>query len=110
MSAPNSYRAKLIKTLDAEAEAAAIALGGMQYSGKIAVVVSGILALSKLCREAARELERDGGPSSSDDLLAALQDARDALYNGFEPDNQCGAWHAADKILRRHGATGGKEE
>ena len=34
-----------------------------------------------------------------DQLLAALKAARDALYNGFEPDNQSRAWHAANNAV-----------
>ena len=35
-----------------------------------------------------------------DDLLRAMKRARDALYNGFEPDNQSRAYHDADKAIK----------
>lgn len=39
-----------------------------------------------------------------DDLLRAMKAARDALYNGFEPDNQSRAYHAADEAVKKAGA------
>ena len=57
------------------------------------------------CAEIAKDALSHNGPNG--ELLAALQDARDALYNGFEPDNQSYAWHRADAIIKRHcSATG----
>ncbi len=35
-----------------------------------------------------------------DDLLRAMKRARDALYNGFEPDNQSRAYHDADEAIK----------
>jgi hypothetical protein len=34
-------------------------------------------------------------------LRAELTAARDALYNGFEPDNQSRAWHRANAALEQ---------
>lgn len=48
--------------------------------------------ISKPLREAADEVER---------LRAALMDARNALHNDFEPDNQSRAWHRANDALTR---------
>jgi hypothetical protein len=36
-------------------------------------------------------------------LRAELTAARDALYNGFEPDNQSRAWHRANAALEQIG-------
>ena len=37
--------------------------------------------------------------SRLDELREALSSARDALFNGFEPDNQSKAWHKANAAL-----------
>lgn len=34
-------------------------------------------------------------------LRAALIDARDALRNDFEPDNQSAAWHRTNDVLEK---------
>lgn len=39
-----------------------------------------------------------------DDLLRALKRAREALYNGFEPDNQSRAYHDVDDAIRKSSA------
>jgi hypothetical protein len=44
----------------------------------------------KILKELGDDVER---------LRAALMDARDALHNDFEPDNQSPAWHRANKAL-----------
>jgi hypothetical protein len=36
-----------------------------------------------------------------DDLLRAMRRAREALYNGFEPDNQSRAYHDADEAIKK---------
>ena len=55
--ASNSYRSDLIKRLRAEADAAALHLGGKKYDDvDIAVIAQGILVLAQLCNEAATEL------------------------------------------------------
>jgi hypothetical protein len=41
--------------------------------------------------------------SAFDELLTAMKAARDALYNGFEPDNQSRAYHAADDAVKKAG-------
>lgn len=33
-------------------------------------------------------------------LKAALREAGEALYNGFEPDNQSRSWHRVQEALR----------
>jgi hypothetical protein len=38
-----------------------------------------------------------------DDLLRAMKRAREALYNGFEPDNQSRAYHDADDAIKKAG-------
>jgi hypothetical protein len=47
--------------------------------------------------EKTREIERLR--AEIERLRNALMDARDALHNDFEPDNQGGAWHRANKAL-----------
>ncbi len=46
-----------------------------------------------------------GGVPPNSELLIALVMAREALYNGFEPDNQSRAWHNVDAVIKRHAAT-----
>lgn len=49
-------------------------------------------------------LLRLAGPSNGE-LVTTLEFARDALYNGFEPDNQSRAYQRVDEVLKRFAAT-----
>lgn len=39
--------------------------------------------------------------AAAPELLAALELARDALYNGFEPDNQSAAYHKICTVIAK---------
>lgn len=56
----------------------------------------------RACWEAmfdAAPAQGNSAPERESALLSALEDARDNLYNGFEPDNQSRAWHRANDAI-----------
>lgn len=76
----DATRGALVKRLRDEAAAAEKCLGGQRFNDELAVVVSGILELAKLCSEAADALETIPSETRQSDL-ADIEDALWALHS-----------------------------
>lgn len=62
--------------------------------------VATAIAVGTVHPSEARELIRRG--NAYEELLTALEAARDWLYNGFEPDNQSVAYHAVKAVVEKY--------